>query len=61
MYVNEGLGVASIRGWLIDEGIPSPQHAIEWTKVSIHRLLANTAYKGIWSFGKTRQVFDGSG
>ena len=56
MYVNEGLGVASIRGWLIDEGIPSPQHAKVWTKVSIHRLLANSAYKGIWSFGKTRQV-----
>ena len=61
MYVKEGLGVASIRGWLIDEGIPSPQNARVWTKVSIHRLLANTAYKGVWSFGKTRQVSTESG
>ena len=61
MYVNEGLGVASIRGWLIDEGISSPQHAKEWTTWTIHRVLSNTAYKGVWSFGKTRQVLTEAG
>ena len=56
MYVNEGLGVASIRGWLFDEGIPTAQHGKEWSKWVIHRVLSNTAYKGVWSFGRTRQV-----
>ena len=56
MYVNEGLGVASIRGWLIDEGIPPAAGGYEWSKTVIHRILSNTAYKGVWSFGKTRQV-----
>ena len=56
MYVNEGLGVASIRGWLFDEGIPPAQHGKEWSKWVIHRVLSNTAYKGVWSFGRTRQV-----
>ena len=61
MYVNEGLGVASIRGWLFDEGIPTAQHGKEWSKWVIHRVLSNTAYKGVWSFGRTRQVSTESG
>ena len=56
MYVNEGLGVASIRGWLMAEGIPSAQGGNEWSKTIILRILSNSAYKGIWSFGKSRQL-----
>lgn len=61
MYVNEGLGVASIRGWLTNEGIPPAAGGREWSKTIIHRILSNTAYKGVWRFGKTKHVSTESG
>ena len=56
MYVHEGMGAPSIAWQFMDEGIPTPQSGKRWYQAAIHRLLANPTYKGIWSYGQTRQV-----
>ena len=61
MYVHEGMGAPSIAWQLIDEGVPTIQPGKRWYQANIHRLLANATYKGVWSYGQTRQVLTEQG
>ena len=61
MYVHEGMGAPSIAWQLVDEGIPAPGSGERWYQANIHRLLANATYKGVWSYGQTRQVLTEQG
>ena len=61
MYVHEGMGAPSIAWQLMDEGVPTIQPGKRWYQANIHRLLANATYKGVWSYGQTRQVLTEQG
>ena len=61
MYVHDGMGSTTIAWRLVDEGVPAPQSGQLWHQSYIHRLLANTAYKGVWSYGQTRQILTEQG
>ena len=61
MYVHEGMGAPSIAWQLIDEGVPTARSGKRWYQAHIHHLLANATYKGVWSYGQTRQVLTEQG
>ena len=61
MYVHEGMGAPSIAWQLVDEGITAPGSGKRWYQANIHRLLGNATYKGVWSYGQTRQVLTEQG
>ena len=60
-YVHEGMGSTSIAWQLMDEGVPAPGSGQRWHQSYVHTLLRNTAYKGTWSYGQTRQVLTEQG
>ena len=61
MYAHEGMGSTSIAWQLMDEGVPAPGSGKRWHQAYVHRLLKNTAYKGVWSYGQTRQMLTEQG
>ena len=61
MYVHEEMGSISIAWQLIDEEIPAPGSGKRWHQAYVHSLLKNTAYKGVWSYGQTRQMLTEQG
>ncbi len=56
-YVNEGLSKSTIAARLMDEGVPTSKPGSKrWYEAQLLRILGNEAYKGIWWYGKTRQI-----
>ena len=55
------MGSTSIAWQLMDEGVPAPGSGQRWHQSYVHTLLRNTAYKGTWSYGQTRQVLTEQG
>ena len=56
-YVYEGLGMPTITAKLMDEGIPTGKPGSKrWYEEQLHRILGNETYKGIWWYGRTRQI-----
>ena len=61
MYVHEGMGSKAIAWQLTEEGVPTATGGERWEQSYVHKLLANTAYRGVWSYGRTRQVLTEKG
>ena len=61
MYVHEGMGSISIAWQLTDEGVPTATGGERWDQSYVHRLLANSAYRGVWSYGRSRHVLTEKG
>ena len=59
-YVHEGMGSTSIAWQLMDDGVPAPG-GMRWHQAYVHNLLGNRAYKGVWSYGQTRQMLTEQG
>ena len=56
-YAQEGLGIPLIVRQLIDDEVPTGKPGSKrWHESHVHRILRNEAYKGIWWYGRTRQV-----
>ena len=56
-YVHEELGIPSITRLLEDEGVPTGKPSGKrWYESHVSRILRNEAYKGTWSYGRTRHV-----
>ena len=56
-YARDGIGIPSIVQQLIDDEVPTGKPGSKrWHESHVHRILRNEAYKGIWWYGKTRQV-----
>ena len=61
MYVHEGMGAPSIAWQLMDEGIPAPGSGERWYQANIPSSPGEWTYKGVWSYGQTRQVLTEQG
>ena len=59
MYVNEGLGVASIRGWLFNEGIPPAQHGQRVEQVGHTPCSVEHGLQGSLEFRQDQAGLDG--
>ena len=56
-YVHENIGIPTITRRLIDDGVPTGKPGGKtWYESHVHRILRNEAYKGIWWYGKSRQI-----
>ena len=55
-YVERGLGTQRIAWDLTDEGVPTAGGGRTWHESVVHRLLGNSAYKGVWAYGRTRNI-----
>ena len=56
-YARDGIGIPLIVQQLIDDEVPTGKpESKRWHESHVHRILRNEAYKGIWWYGKTRQV-----
>ncbi len=55
-YVHEGKGGKRIAWDLTVEGVPTSNGGTYWHETTVLRMLSNTVYKGIWAFGRTRNI-----
>ena len=55
-YVHEGKGAKRIAWDLTDEEVPTSNGGTTWHEATVLRMLSNTVYKGIWAFGRTRNI-----
>ena len=56
-YVHENLGIPSITSQLEEEGVPPGKPSGKrWHGSHLDRIMRNEAYKGTWSYGRTRHV-----
>ena len=56
-YAHEEIGILPITKQLNDDEVPTGKPVGKrWHESHVHRILKNEAYKGIWWYGKTRQV-----
>ena len=56
-YAHDGIGIPLIVQQLVDDEVPTGKSGSKrWHESHVHRILGNEAYKGIWWYGKTRQV-----
>ena len=56
LYVRDALGSTAIARRLTLEGVPAPRSRRGWNQSSVQGMLANTAYKGTWFYGRSRHV-----
>ena len=54
MCVEENMGASLIARRLTEEGVPMAKAGRHWYDGTIHRLLSNETYKGIWWYGRAR-------
>ena len=56
-YVHEGLGIPSITSQLEEEGVPTGKPSGKrWYGSHLNRILRNEAYRGTWTYGRSRHV-----
>ncbi len=56
-YVHEGLGIPTITRQFEDEGVPTGKPSGKrWYGSHVNRILRNEAYRGTWTYGRSRHV-----